>query len=184
MIDAIDRKILEILQGDGRMPIIELANQVGLSPTPCMRRLRRLESDGIIKGYSLHVDQVMIGLPVSVFVNVTLERQAEAELEQFEAAIRGCPEVMECYLMTGTSDFFLRIVAADLFAYERFLKSTLTRIPGIANIQSSFALRQIIYRTALPLGDHDPAAGGKSPPNLQGKGSVPKRRDGRRGSGR
>lgn len=161
-IDAIDRQILRILQDDGRIPIVELSDRVGLSPTPCLRRLRRLERDGIIRGYSVHVDQVSIGLPVSVFVRVTLERQAETELELFENAISACPEVMECYLMTGTSDFLLRIVAADLFAYEQFLKTTLTRIRGIANIQSSFALRQIVYRTALPLEEKPPVASKKA----------------------
>ena len=154
MLDAIDRNILANLQEDGRVTINDLADRVGLSATPCLRRVKRLERDGIIKGYASHVDQVLVGLPVSVFVNVTLQRQAEAELEEFEATVMKYPEVMECYLMTGTSDYLLRIVAADLFAYERFLKSTLTRISGIANIQSSFALKQVVYRTALPIAAH------------------------------
>jgi Lrp/AsnC family transcriptional regulator, leucine-responsive regulatory protein len=150
-LDLIDRKILAHLQNDGRITINDLAEKVSLSPTPCLRRVKRLQEDGVIKGYSAHVDQVVIGLPVSVFVNVTLVRQVEAELEAFEAAVAACPEVMECYLMTGTSDYLLRVVAADLFAYERFLKSVLTPIPGIANVQSSFALRQVVQRTALPV---------------------------------
>ncbi len=152
-IDDIDRRILAQVQSEGRITINELADRVGLSATPCLRRLRGLERDGIVRGYAAHVDQVEVGLPLSVFVNVTLARQAEVELEQFEAAITACPEVMECYLMTGTSDFLLRIVAADHFAYEHFLKTTLTRIPGIANVQSSFALKQVVYRTALPIAD-------------------------------
>lgn len=155
MLDTIDRNILANLQADGRITINDLADRVGLSATPCLRRVKRLERDGIIKGYASHVDQVLVGLPVSVFVNVTLQRQAEAELEEFEATVMKYPEVMECYLMTGTSDYLLRIVAADLFAYERFLKSTLTRISGIANIQSSFALKQVVYRTALPIAAHE-----------------------------
>ena len=150
-LDSIDRDILENLQADGRMTMNDLSERVGLSATPCLRRVKRLEREGIIKGYAAHVDQGMVDLPVSVFVNVTLKRQTEAELEELEAAIKKCPEVMECYLMTGSSDFLLRIVAADLAAYERFLKSTLTRISGIANIQSSFALKQVVYRTALPI---------------------------------
>ncbi|MEI5681993.1 Lrp/AsnC family transcriptional regulator [Mesorhizobium sp. CGMCC 1.15528] len=154
-LDTIDRNILANLQADGRITINDLADRVGLSATPCLRRVKRLERDGIIKGYASHVDQVLVGLPVSVFVNVTLQRQAEAELEEFEATVMKYPEVMECYLMTGTSDYLLRIVAADLFAYERFLKSTLTRISGIANIQSSFALKQVVYRTALPIAAHE-----------------------------
>lgn len=155
-LDQIDRSILAQLQNDGRMTINDLAEKVGLSPTPCLRRVKRLQENGIIKSYAAQVDQVAIGLPVSVFVNVTLARQVEAELEAFEAAVSDCPEVMECYLMTGTSDFLLRVVAEDLFAYERFLKSILTRIPGIANIQSSFALRQVVQRTALPLPTENP----------------------------
>ncbi|MCV0394876.1 MAG: Lrp/AsnC family transcriptional regulator [Rhizobiaceae bacterium] len=148
-LDAIDRKILAQLQDNGRITINELAERVGLSATPCLRRIKRMEADGVITGYAANVDQVIVGLPVNVFVNVTLTRQSETELEEFEAAVTACPEVMECYLMTGSSDFLLRVVAADLFAYERFLKSTLTRIPGIANIQSSFALKQVVHRTAL-----------------------------------
>lgn len=150
-LDSIDRNMLERLQNDGRTTVNDLADAVGLSATPCLRRMRRLEQTGVIRGYGAHVDQVAVGLPVNVFVNVTLVRQVEAELQAFEAAVAAAPEVMECYLMTGTSDFLLRIVAADLFAYERFLKSVLTPIPGIANIQSSFALRQIVHRTALPM---------------------------------
>ncbi len=150
-LDQIDRHILAELQDDGRMTINDLADKVGLSPTPCLRRVKRLQHDGVIKSYAAHVDQEAIGLPVSVFVNVTLMRQVESELQAFEAAVAACPEVMECYLMTGTSDYLLRIVAADLFAYERFLKSVLTQIPGIANIQSSFALRQVVHRSALPV---------------------------------
>jgi len=150
-LDRIDREILAALQHEGRITMSDLAEKVGLSPTPCMRRVRLLQEAGVIIAYGAQVDQVAVGLPVSVFVNVTLQRQAEAELEEFEAAVAQCPEVMECYLMTGTSDFLLRIVAADLFAYERFLKETLTRIKGIANIQSSFALKQVVHRSALPL---------------------------------
>lgn len=150
-LDQIDRNILVQLQNDGRMTINDLAEKVGLSSTPCLRRVKRLLEDDVIKGFAAHVDQVVVGLPVSVFVNVTLVRQVESELEAFEAAVAACPEVMECYLMTGTSDYLLRVVAADLFAYERFLKSVLTPIPGIANIQSSFALRQIVHRTTLPV---------------------------------
>ena len=151
-LDGIDRAILTVLQHDGRITMNELAQRVGLSATPCMRRVRHLEETGVITGYAAQVDQVVVGLPVSVFVNVTLRRQAEEELEEFEAAVIQYPEVMECYLMTGTSDYLLRVVAADLFAYEQFLKATLTRIKGIVNIQSSFALNQVVHRSALPIG--------------------------------
>ncbi|MCH7543131.1 MAG: Lrp/AsnC family transcriptional regulator [Proteobacteria bacterium] len=151
-LDAIDRRILDRLQEDGRVSNVELANAVGISSSPCWRRVRELEKRGVISGYVALVDAAAVGLPVSVFVQVTLERQIEAALETFEAAVRARPEVMECYLMTGDADYLLRVVVSDLPTYEAFLKDHLTRIPGIANIKSSFALNQVKYRTSLPLG--------------------------------
>ncbi|PPR64138.1 MAG: Leucine-responsive regulatory protein, partial [Alphaproteobacteria bacterium MarineAlpha3_Bin3] len=106
---------------------------------------------GVIRGYATLVDAEAVGLPVSVFVSVTLEKQIEKALEKFEKEIRARPEVMECYLMTGEADYLLRVVTADLGAYERFLIEHLTRIPGVASIKSSFALKQVAYRTALPI---------------------------------
>ncbi len=150
-LDAIDRKILTALQENARLPNVELARAVGLSPSPCLRRVKALEAAGVIRRFATLVDQAAVGLPVSVFVSVSLERQVESALEVFEAAIQRRPEVMECYLMTGTADYLLRIVLSDLAAYERFLKDHLTRIPGVRSIQSSFALKQVAYRTALPL---------------------------------
>ena len=150
-LDAIDRKILTALQEDARLANVELARAVGLSPSPCLRRVKALESAGVIRRFATLVDQAAVGLPVSVFVSVSLERQVESALEVFEDAIQRRPEVMECYLMTGTADYLLRIVLSDLAAYERFLKDHLTRIPGVRSIQSSFALKQVAYRTALPL---------------------------------
>ena len=150
-LDAIDRKILTALQEHARMPNVELARAVGLSPSPCLRRVRALEDGGVIRRYATLVDQSAVGLPVSVFVSVSLERQIESALDEFEATVKARPEVMECYLMTGTADYLLRIVVSDLEAYERFLKEHLTRISGVSSIQSSFALKQIAYRTALPL---------------------------------
>ena len=151
-LDEIDQKILKLLQADARITNMELSEQVGLSPSPCVRRVRRLEKDGIISRYATVVDQKSVGLPVSVFVSVTLERQVEHALESFETAILERSEVMECYLMTGDADYLLRVVVSDLDAYERFLKDHLTKLPGIANIKSSFALKQVAYRTELPLG--------------------------------
>ncbi len=151
-IDAIDREILKILQKDGRIANVDLAEKAGLSASPCARRVKQLEDAGIIARYAALIDQKSVGLPVNVFVNVTLERQVEGALQKFEAAILQRPEVMECYLMTGEADYFLRVVVADLDAYERFLIEHLTRVPGIANIKSSFALKQIAYRTELPIG--------------------------------
>ena len=150
-LDEIDLKILRHMQEDARLTNVELAERVGLSHSPCLRRLRKLDSEGVIHGYMTFIDQTKVGLPVSVFVNVALKEQSETALEAFETAIAALPEVMECYLMTGASDYLLRVVTRDLADYERFLKYHLTRIPAIASIQSSFALKQVTYRTALPL---------------------------------
>lgn len=130
---------------------VELAEHIGLSASPCLRRVKRLEDEGVIRGYVTLVDQEAVGLSVSIFISVTLERQVERALEEFEANIRSWPEVMECYLMTGDSDYLLRVVTSDLAAYERFLLDKLTRVPGVASIKSSFALKQVAYRTALPV---------------------------------
>jgi Lrp/AsnC family transcriptional regulator, leucine-responsive regulatory protein len=151
-LDAIDRKILALLQENARLANVDLADSVGLSPSPCLRRVRDLEESGVIRKYVTLLDPAKVALPVSVFVNVTLERQVEQALENFETAILARPEVMECYLMTGDADYLLRVVTADLSAYERFLIEHLTRVPGVASIKSSFALKQVKYRTALPLG--------------------------------
>ena len=156
-LDEIDRRILASLQAHARLRNVELAEQVGLSASPCLRRVKRLEETGVIRGFATLVDPEAVGLPVSVFVQVTLERQAEAALEAFESHIAEWPEVMECYLMTGDADYLLRVVAADLTAYQEFLMNKLTRVEGVASIKSSFALRRIAYRTALPV---DTAGGG------------------------
>ncbi len=151
-LDAIDLRILAELQRDGRMTNQALAEKVGLSPTPCLRRVRRLEETGIIGGYVAVVDQKAVGLPVSVFISIKLERQREEDLDRFAEAVSRWPEVMECYLMTGQRDYLMRVVCADLPAYERFLKARLTRLDGIASIESSFALAQVKHTNVLPLG--------------------------------
>ncbi len=150
-VDKIDRKILVALQADARLRNVELAEQVGLSASPCLRRVRRLKDLGVIREFTTLVDPEAVGLPVSVFIQVTLERQIEHSLESFEAQIVHWPEVMECYLMTGDSDYLLRVVAADLTAYQEFLMNKLTRVEGVASIKSSFALKRVVYRTALPV---------------------------------
>jgi DNA-binding Lrp family transcriptional regulator len=157
-VDAIDARILGRLQEDARISNVELARAVGLSASPCLRRVGELEKAGLIRRYVTLLDAQAVGLPVSVFVNVTLEKQVERALEVFEAAIRQRPEVMECYLMTGEADYLLRVVVADLAAYERFLMDHLTRVPGVASIKSSFSLKQVQYRTALPLAHLQPSA--------------------------
>ncbi len=150
-LDEIDRKIVGTLQTDGRMSVQALSEAVGLSPSPCLRRVRMLEDAGVIKRYVALVDQRAVGLPVSVFASVKLERQREEELDRFAAAVAEWPEVVECYLMTGPRDYLLSIVVSDLDAYEAFLKAKLTRLDGVASIESSFALSQIKYTNVLPL---------------------------------
>ncbi len=150
-LSTIDRKILRALQEDGRMTIQALADRVGLSASPCLRRIRQMEKAGIIAGYSATVDQKAVGLPVSVFISIKLERQRARELDAFAAAIGGWPEVMECYLMTGQFDFLLRVVCADLEAYEHFLREKLTQVEGVASIESSFSLGQVKASRVLPL---------------------------------
>jgi Lrp/AsnC family leucine-responsive transcriptional regulator len=150
-LDAVDRKILEHLQADGRMSLADLADKVGLSPSPCLRRVRMLERDGIISRYVAVLDQRAVGLPVSVFVSIKLERQKQDALDRFAKAIERWPEVLECYLMTGPRDYWLRVVVPDLAAYERFVKQKLTRLEGIASIESSFALEQVKYTNVLPV---------------------------------
>lgn len=152
-LDRIDRRILAHLQVEGNLANNELADKVGLSPSPCLRRVKALEEAGVISRYVALVDPASVDLPVNVFVSVSLDRQVEERLDSFEAAVMARPEVLECYLMTGDADYLLRVVVPDLASYERFLKEHLTRIPGIASIRSGFALKQVRYRTALPL-DH------------------------------
>lgn len=150
-IDAIDWRILDRLQADARGSNVELARAVALSPSPCLARVRRLEATGVISRYVTLLDPLKVGLTVSVFIHVTLEKQVESALEVFERAILARPEVMECYLMTGDADYLLRVVVPDVPALERFILDFLTRIPGVGNIRSSFALKQVKYQTALPL---------------------------------
>ena len=150
-LDATDFRILKALQSDAGQSNVDLARQVGLSPSPCLRRVKALEAAGVIKGRIAIIDAAAVGLPVSVFLQVTLERQTERNLEAFDKAVANWPEVMECYLMTGDADYLLRVVAPDLDAFHRFLMDRLTRSPGVASIKSSFALKQIKYGAALPI---------------------------------
>ena len=150
-LDTTDWKILRLLQSDARISNVDLARQVGLSPSPCLNRVRALEESGYISRYVSLLDALRVGLKVSVFIQVTLEKQIEPALETFERAIRDRPEVMECYLMTGDADYLLRVVVPDLQAVEHFILNFLSRVPGVGNIRSSFALKQVKYQTALPL---------------------------------
>lgn len=150
-LDVVDRKILAQLQNDCRITMQDLADKVGLTASPCHRRVKALEEQGVVKRYIALVDQKAVGLPVSVFISIKLERQKEEDLQRFAKAISGWPEVLECYLMTGHRDYLLRVVVADLSKYEQFLKQKLTRLSGISSIESSFALDQIKYSIALPV---------------------------------
>jgi DNA-binding Lrp family transcriptional regulator len=150
-LDSIDWKILGELQLNARIANVDLAGKVNLSPSPCLVRLRALERDGFIDRYVTLLHPGAVGLGVNVFVQVRLEKQVENALRSFEKAVAARPEVLECYLMTGTSDYLLRVVVADLQAFQEFVTEVLARIPAVGNIQSSIALKQVKYSTALPL---------------------------------
>ncbi|WP_114287200.1 Lrp/AsnC family transcriptional regulator [Candidatus Halocynthiibacter alkanivorans] len=150
--DAFDRKILVALQRDGKQRLADLSARVGLSPTPCARRVARMEAEGVITGYSARVDQERLGLPINIFIFVELDRQSRDAVKSFEKSLARFDEVMECYLMTGSRDILIRAVAADLAAFDRFLEEGLMQVPGIRTMRSSFALRTMIRRDALPEG--------------------------------
>lgn len=150
-LDKTDLAILKLLQEGAKISNVQLAERVHLSPSPCLARVRRLEQLGIISRHVALLSPQSLGLNVSVFVQITLEKQAKQGLDRFESAIRKRPEVMECYLMTGEADYLLRVLVRDVEALEQFIVKELTRIPGIANIRSSVALKQVKYETALPL---------------------------------
>ncbi|KUR71566.1 AsnC family transcriptional regulator [Novosphingobium sp. Fuku2-ISO-50] len=139
------------VQRDGRVTNQDLSERVGLSPSPCLRRLRRLEADGVIACYVALVDPIAVGLPVTAFIRVRLHQQDDRHLALFEAAVAGFAEVMECYLMSGDADYQLRVLVESLGAFEDFLRRKLTRIEGVAEVTTSFALRPIVYKTALPI---------------------------------
>lgn len=147
-IDRIDMKILRSLAADGRMSWRDLANGIGLSLTPTMRRVKRLEDAGYITGYHAQVNEELMAGGVSVYVFVTLERQTKEKVELFEREIAKAPQVMSCFQMTGDSDYILRVVVNDLNSYQAFLTDTLTRIPGVAHIKSSFSLKTVMHRIA------------------------------------
>ena len=150
-LDAIDRRIIAAIQDDGRITTNDLAEKVGLSPSPCARRLRLLENSGVIAGYTAIIDQKKVGLPISAFASIKLERQREEDLQLFADAVASWREVADFYLITGQLDYLLRIVVRDLEAYEAFIKDKLTRLDGVASIETSFALGQVKRSERLPL---------------------------------
>lgn len=150
-LDEIDHRILDQIQTDGRITNQELSERIGLSPSPCLRRLKQMEQNGVISRYVALVDPERVGLSVTAFVRVRLDQQDDRHLAIFETAVAGFPEVMECYLMTGDADYQLRVLVSSLNAFEDFLRQKLTKIEGVSEVTTSFALRPVVYRTALPL---------------------------------
>jgi len=150
-LDRFDKLILDALQRDGRISNKQLAQQVNLSESACLRRVRVLEDSGMIERYVAMVSQSEAGMPGNVLVHIGLHREEQSELAAFEAAVRAIPEVMECYLMTGEFDYLLRVVVADMADFERIHKDELTRLPGVARVNSSFAIRTVLKKTELPL---------------------------------
>jgi DNA-binding Lrp family transcriptional regulator len=149
--DATDIKILNLLQENAKLTNVELASRINLSPSPCLARVRALEQAGIISRYVTLLDPSKVALGISVFVQIGMERQVEQNLNDFHATIIGYAEVMECYLMTGDFDYLIRVVVNDMPALEHFIIDKLSKIPGISTIKSSLALKQVKYKTALPL---------------------------------
>lgn len=143
MIDDIDKKILRALMQDARLSHQELSERVGLSPTPCARRIRKLEAEGYITGYSARIDSAKMGFGFNVFVSVRLDKQVDSQLGEFERKVRESPEIVDCWLMTGSFDYLLLIAVSDLTEFEHFLTGRLTRMPGVAAIESSIPLRRV-----------------------------------------
>lgn len=150
-LDEIDIKILHHLQREARISNVELANRVGLSPAPCLRRVRALEESGVIRKYVALLDPRALNLNVTVLVQVSLDRQVAERFQMFEQAVRERPEVLECDVLTGPSDFLLRVLVKDVAAYEQFQRDFLSRIESVSSTNSSFALKQVKYFTELPL---------------------------------
>jgi Lrp/AsnC family transcriptional regulator, leucine-responsive regulatory protein len=150
-IDAVDLRILSELQQDGSLSNVELARRVHLSPSPCLARVKALEASGVINRYVALVNATALGLGLNVFINISLRTQSKQALADFEQRIAEHDEVMECYLMTGDSDYLIRVAVADMAALERFILDQLTPIPGLEKIRTSFTLKQVRYKTALPL---------------------------------
>jgi len=151
-LDRTDRRILALMQADGRISNLELADAVGLSPTPCSRRVKRLEESGVIERHVTLLNQSALGLKLTAIIGITMDRHTPERFENFEKTVKDYPEVMECAVVTGqAADYLLRVVVPDMEYYEKFLLGRLTRIAGVTGVHSSFVLRQVIRRTELPL---------------------------------
>lgn len=158
-LDALDVRILNILQENARITTLELAEQVGLSPTPCARRVKRLEDDGLIQRYVTLLDEKKVGLDLSVFISVRLRNQTSETIDKFDRSVRGMSEITECYLMSGAHDYLLHLRVADVEALRDFLRNRLVAIEGIAETESSIVLDKVKYTTALTL--QAPGRGGR-----------------------
>lgn len=145
--DNLDHRILRELQAEGRLSHQELADRIGLSASPCARRVRKLETEGYITGYGAEIDETKLGFSFSVFISVRLDRQIDDRLVAFEREVGRCPEVVDCWLMTGSFDYLLRVSVRDLEEFEHFLTRRLTKLPGVASLESSIPIRRV-KRTA------------------------------------
>lgn len=151
-LDRYDRQILQLLQLDGRISNQELADKIGLSPSPCLRRVRALEESGLIRGYQVQLDAKKLGLALMALIHISMDQHTPERFEHFEARIRDIPEVLECLLITGQSaDYQLKVVVKDMDAYQELLLNRITRIPGVTGVHSSFVLRRVVDGAALPL---------------------------------
>ena len=149
-LDEIDNRILEVLQRDGRISNQELAGRVGLSPSPCLRRLKRLEGAGVIQRYVALVDPAAVGRNLQAIIEVRLDHQTSAAVDRFEKEILKHPQVLECYLMAGDWDYMLRVVFRDLDEFRQFCIGALSKIPGVANVKSNICMKSVKFNTALP----------------------------------
>ena len=153
-LDRMDRRILEEIQSDGSISNLELAERVGLSPSPCARRVKLLQESGIISRQITVLDQKKLGLPISIYISVSLDNQSPDRLANFDSKVNGWPEVVECSLITGSdTDYLLKVVMPDMDYYQRFLLDKLNQVTGVNSIKTSFVLRQVVQRTEMPL-DH------------------------------
>ena len=151
ILDATDRRMLALLQRDGRISVVDLAEQVSLSPTPCLRRLKRMEQSGVITGYAAQVNPSSVGKGLQAFVQVTLESHAEEVVEAFRAALLARPEVVACYATSGDMDFLLHVIADDLESYSDFALKALLRMPGVKGTRSNFVMEMLKRPTGVPL---------------------------------
>lgn len=150
-LDDFDLKILKCVQAEPHLSMVEVAERIGLSHTPCWRRLRRMEEAGLVAGRPLLLDPVALGYPVNVFAHIKIRNHEETVLEAFEDAVRALPEIVECFSMGGESDYVLRVLARSIDDYEQFLRKTLLHMPGVGAINSSFALKTVKLTTAVPI---------------------------------